>query len=78
MISFISSILGVICSNYEIHSCLFLSLYGKVCFNIWKGNPWMITTSSAKSMMLKLKNGVFIDHHITFLSPWVELLPLAV
>jgi len=36
----------------------------------------MITTSSAKSMMLRLKSGVLIGHPIIFLSPWGRLLLL--
>ncbi len=66
MISFESLTHGVICTNYEIPSCLLLFSHGKVYSNIWRGHLWMITMSFAKSMELRLKIGTGIGHATIF------------
>ncbi len=74
MISFESSILGVICSNYETRINLHLSRHGKVYSNIWKNHPWMTITSFVMPMKLTLKSGANIGHPIIFPSPKVSWL----
>jgi hypothetical protein len=71
MISFRSSILGVICSNYIIYNNLHLLWHGKVYSNIWRDHPWMTITSFIVPMKLTLKSGASIGHQITFPSPRV-------
>ncbi len=65
MISFKSSIIGVICNTCKIPNYLHLSWYGKVYFNIWRGSLWMIIMS----LNMPLRSGTYIGRLTMCLLP---------